>query len=84
MKKIVIPTAAAALFAAMSIANAASATGMIKSIDISKDTVTLDNGMIYWAPATVKISNFKVGEKVKITYTQTNGKMQLSALTPAA
>ncbi|MBV9244265.1 MAG: DUF1344 domain-containing protein, partial [Methylobacteriaceae bacterium] len=36
---------------------------MIKSID-TVDTVTLDNGSTYWAPSTVKLSGFKVGQKV--------------------
>ncbi|MBV9218408.1 MAG: DUF1344 domain-containing protein, partial [Methylobacteriaceae bacterium] len=50
---------------------------MIKSID-TVDTVTLDNGSTYWAPSTVKLSGFKVGQKVNITYTQANGKMEIS------
>ena len=84
MNKLLIPAAATALIAAMSIANAAEATGVIKNIDTMKDTVTLDNGATYQAPATVKLSGFKVGEKVNITYSQTAGKMEISAVKPAA
>ena len=83
MRNLVLPTVAAALFAAISVASAASASGMIKSID-TVDTVTLDNGSTYWAPSTVKLSGFKVGQKVNITYTQANGKMEISAVTPGA
>ena len=84
MRNLVLPAAAAALFAAISVASAASASGMIKSIDSVKDTVTLDNGSTYWAPSTVKLSGFKVGEKVNITYTQADGKMEISTVTPGA
>jgi Cu/Ag efflux protein CusF len=84
MRKILVPAAATALCAAMSIANAADATGVIKSIDTAKDTITLADGATYWAPATMKLSTFKVGQKVAITYSQSNGKMEVSAMKPAA
>ena len=84
MRKILIPAVVTALFAAVSIANAADATGVIKSIDTVKDTITLADGATYSAPASVKLSNYKVGQKVAITYTQSNGKMVVSALKPAS
>jgi Cu/Ag efflux protein CusF len=83
MKKIVAPTAALALLAGLSIAYAADATGVIKSIDPGKDVVTLDNGSTYMAPSSVKLSMFKVGEKVTVTYATANGKMEASAIKPA-
>jgi Cu/Ag efflux protein CusF len=84
MRTFVIPAAAVALLGAISVASAADATGVIKSIDAAKDMVTLDNGSSYTAPSTVKLTNFKVGQKVEITYTQSNGKMEISAMKPAA
>jgi Cu/Ag efflux protein CusF len=84
MRKILIPVVATALFAAVSIANAADATGVIKSIDTVKDTITLADGATYAAPASVKLSTYKVGQKVAITYTQSNGKMEASAVKPAS
>jgi Cu/Ag efflux protein CusF len=84
MRKILIPAVATALFAAVSIANAADATGVIKSIDTVKDTVTLADGATYSAPASMKLSSYKVGQKVAITYTQSNGKMEVSAMKPAS
>jgi Cu/Ag efflux protein CusF len=84
MQKLVIPAAAAALFAATSFAFAADAKGVIKSIDTAKDMMTLDSGATYWAPSSIKLSSFKVGEKVDVTYTQANGKMEISAVKPAA
>jgi Cu/Ag efflux protein CusF len=84
MRKILIPAAATALFAAASIANAADATGVIKSIDTVKDTITLADGATYHAPSSVQLSSFKIGQKVAITYSQSNGKMEVSAMKPAA
>jgi Cu/Ag efflux protein CusF len=46
--------------------------------------MTLDTGATYWAPASVKLSSFKVGQKVDVTYTQANGKMEISAVKPSA
>ena len=82
MRKIIVP-AVIALFAGASVAYAAEATGKIKSIDMSKDMVTLDNGSAYMAPSTVKLSGFKVGEKVSVNYTTNNGKMELNSIKPA-
>jgi Cu/Ag efflux protein CusF len=83
MKKVILPTIAAMLFAGASVAFAADATGAIKSIDTAKDTVTLDNGSTYVAPASVKLSNFKVGEKVSVNYSMSKGKMEASSIKPA-
>jgi Cu/Ag efflux protein CusF len=83
MRKILIPAAATALFAVVSIANAAEATGVIKSIDAANSTITLADGATYWAPASVKISHHKAGDKVDITYTEANGKKEVSAVKPA-
>ena len=49
-----------------------------------KDTVTLADGATYSAPASMKLSSYKVGQKVAITYTQSNGKMEVSAMKPAS
>lgn len=84
MRNLIIPGAAVALLAATSFAFAADATGTIKSINTTKAMMTLDNGSSYWAPASVKLSNFKVGEKVSVTYTMAKGKMEISSLKPSA
>ncbi len=82
MKKVLLP-AVIALFAGASVAYAADATGKIKTIDTTKDMVTLDNGTTYAAPSTVKLSDLKVGEKVTVDYTTSNGKMQINTIKPA-
>jgi Cu/Ag efflux protein CusF len=74
---------ATALLAIASAANAAEATGKIKSLDMTKDMVTLDNGSSYMAPKSMKLSDFKVGEKVTVSYTKTDDKMDVGSIKPA-
>jgi hypothetical protein len=74
---------AAALLGAASVAYAADATGTIKSLDMSKDMITLDNGSSYMAPKGMKLSDFKVGEKVTVSYTKTGDKMDAISIKPA-
>ena len=84
MRILIVPAAAMALVAALAQASAADMTGMIKSIDAAKDAITLDNGKVLSLPASTKIASFKVGEKVKVTYTESNNKMDVTAVVPAA
>ena len=84
MKKLMLTTAAAAFVAVTTVASAADMTGTIKSIDTAKDTITLDNGQVLSLPSSMKVASFKVGEKVKVTYTKSNNKMDVSSVTPAA
>jgi Cu/Ag efflux protein CusF len=74
---------ATALLGAASVAYAADATGIIKSLDVTKDMVTLDNGSTYLAPKNVNLSNFKVGEKVTVSYTKAGDKMDITTIKPA-
>ena len=43
----------------------------------------MDSGSTSMAPASVKLSSFKVGDKVTVNYTLSNGKMELSSIKPA-
>ncbi len=74
---------ATALFGAASVAYAADATGTIKSLDTTKDMITLDNGSTYVAPMSVKLSDFKVGEKVTVSYSKAGEKMDITSIKPA-
>ena len=74
---------AAALVGAASVAFAADATGTIKSLDMSKDMITLDNGSSCPAPKGAKLSDFKVGEKVTVSYTKAGDKMDATSIKPA-
>jgi len=83
MRMIAGAALAAALLGAASVAYAADATGTIKSLDMSKDMITLDNGSSYMAPKGMKLSDFKVGEKVTVSYTKTGDKMDAISIKPA-
>jgi Cu/Ag efflux protein CusF len=74
---------AAVVFGAASVAYAADATGTIKSLDMSKDMITLDNGASYVAPKSAKLSDFKVGEKVTVSYTKAGDRMDATSIKPA-
>ncbi len=84
MRMISTAVLATALLGVISAAYAADATGAIKSLDMTKDMITLDNGSTYMAPKSVKLSDFKVGEKVTVSYTKTGDKMDVTAIKPAA
>jgi uncharacterized protein (AIM24 family) len=83
MRMIAGAVLAAALLGAASVAYAADATGTIKSLDMSKDMITLDNGSSYMAPKSVKLSDFKVGEKVTVSYSKAGDKMDATSIKPA-
>jgi len=74
---------ATALLGAASVAYAANATGKIKSLDMTKDMVTLDSGSSYMAPKGVKLSSFKVGERVTVSYTKAGDKMDITSIKSA-
>jgi Cu/Ag efflux protein CusF len=76
--------AAAAILGAANLAYAAEATGTIKSIDMSKHEVTLNNGSTYDVAKSVKLDGLKVGEEVRLTYSQSGKAMEVTAIKPAA
>ncbi len=83
MRMLVGAVLTTALLSAASVAYAANATGKIKSLDMAKDRVTLDSGSSYMALKGVKLSNFKVGEKVTVSYTKAGDKMDITSIKPA-
>ena len=83
MKRIVAPLVAAFAMTAATYAFAADITSTIKSMDMTTHTVTLDNGIVYNFDSKFDLSKFKVGEKVKLTYSEQNGKYMGNALTAA-
>jgi Cu/Ag efflux protein CusF len=80
MRKSLGAAAIASLILGVSTAFAAEATATITSIDASKEMVVLDNGSTYIAPPTVKLTDFKVGQKVTVNYTSDNGKLMLTTI----
>jgi Cu/Ag efflux protein CusF len=84
MRMLVGAVLATALLGSESIAYAADATAKIKSLDMTKDMVTLDSGSNYVAPKNMKLSDFKIGEKVTVSYTKTGDKMDIGSMKPAS
>ena len=86
MRKLMIAASAAALLASVSFAVAAEATGAIQSIDATAGTVTLDSGQTFLLSADLKAqaANWKVGDKVKVTFEGEGANMTASAVAPAS
>jgi hypothetical protein len=58
-------------------------TGKIKSVDLMKHVVTLENGSTYKAARGVNITGLKAGQKVTLTYSGFGGTIEASAIAPA-
>jgi hypothetical protein len=85
MRKLMVAAGAAALLAASTIsAFAAEATGAISSIDTTAGTVTLEDGTVYVLPAGFDAATISVGDQVKITYDEADGKMTATMVEPAS
>jgi hypothetical protein len=86
MRKLMIAASAAALLATVSIAAATDVTGTIQSIDPSAGTLTLDNGQTFMlsSPMKKQAANWKVGDKVKITFSGSGANMNATAVSPAS
>lgn len=79
--------AVAALLTATCLSGAAlaasqTATGTIKALDAKDHTLTLDSGKSFSLPKNMKTSGLKTGEKVKITFETTGGKLVASKVRP--
>ena len=59
------------------------ATGRIKSVDLMRHVITLDDGSTYKVARGVNIKRMKVGEKVTVTTLKFGGTVEASAITPA-
>ena len=84
MRILVGAAVAASVIGVAGAALAAETTGVIKSLNSTKDVVTLDNGATYDVAKGVNLSHFKVGEKVTITYSQAGKMMDATAITRAS
>ena len=58
-------------------------TGKIKSVDLMKHVVTLENGSTYKAARGINIKVLKPGQKVSLTYSGFGGTIEASAIAPA-
>lgn len=59
-------------------AAAADAQGTIKSVDPKTDSITLSDGKTFVLSEGVEAETLKAGEKVKVTYSTTAGKLTAS------
>jgi Cu/Ag efflux protein CusF len=57
-------------------------TGRIKSIDLLRHIVTLEDGSTFKAERGVNIKRLKTGEKVTVTTSRFGGMIEASAITP--
>ena len=87
MGKVLNATAAAALLGAATTAFAAEpthkATGKIKSVDVMRHVIILEDGSTYKVARDVNIKRMKAGEKVTVTTSKFGGIIEASAITPA-
>ena len=59
------------------------ATGKIKSIDLMRHVIMLEDGTTYKVARGVNIKRVKAGEKVTVTTSSFGGTVEASAITPA-
>ena len=83
MRTILAAFAAASILGVATAAYAAEASGTIKDLDMSKHSVTLNNGSTYDVAKGVKLDGLKIGEKVTLTYSQSGKTIEATAIRPA-
>ncbi len=87
MGKVLNVVAAAVILSAATTAFAAEpahkATGTIKSVDVMRHVITLEDGSTYKVARGVNIKRMKAGEKVTVTTSKFGGTVEASAITPA-
>ena len=59
------------------------ATGRIKSVDVMRHVITLEDGSTYKIARGVSIKHMKAGEKVTVTTSKFGGTVEASAIAPA-
>ena len=80
MRKLLVVTATVATLIAATNAQAAEITGTVSSVNTKTDSITLNDGKAYVLPEGIEAESVKVGENVKVTFTQSKGQNRASAL----
>ena len=83
MKKLVATLIALPFLATAVFAAAETDTGTIKKVSSAKGTIELSDGKTFSVPKSIKLGQFKVNEKVTVTYNMTNGKMLATSVVAA-
>jgi hypothetical protein len=58
-------------------------TGRIKSVDLMRHVITLEDGSTYRVARGVNIKRIKAGERVTVTISKFGGTLEAAAITPA-
>jgi Protein of unknown function (DUF1344) len=86
MSKILSVFVIAGILSGATVALAAEAThttiGRIKSVDLMRHVITLEDGSTYKAARGVNIKRMKPGEKVRVTTSGFGGTIEASTITP--
>ena len=72
--------ASAILLATTAFAASMSATGVIKSVNMKLDAITLADGSVYTLSEGFEAETFKAGEKVAVVYNMKHGKMMATSV----
>jgi Cu/Ag efflux protein CusF len=87
MGKVLNVLAAAAILGAATTSFAAEpthkTTGRVKSVDLMRHVLTLEDGSTYRVERGVSIKRLKAGEKVTVTTSKFGGTVEISAIAPA-
>jgi Cu/Ag efflux protein CusF len=87
MGKVLNVVAAAAILSAATTAFAAETThrttGRIKSVDLMRHVILLEDGSTYKVARGVSLKRMKAGEKVTLTTSKFGGTLEALAITPA-
>jgi hypothetical protein len=87
MRKMLSLFVTVGILSAATVALAAEATtrttGKIKSVDLMRHVITLEDGSTYKVARGVNIKRMKVGEKVTVTTSGFGGTIEASVITPA-
>lgn len=77
--KIMVVVVSAGMFAAAT-AYAAETTGTVRSVNTKSDSITLSDGKVYVLPEGIEAESVKVGQRVKVKFSQSKGKNRVSSL----
>lgn len=64
---------------AVGTAYAAETTGTVRGVNTKSDSITLSDGKAYVLPEGIEAESVKVGQRVKIKFTQSKGRSRVSS-----
>ena len=79
MRKLLLIIVGVGMLAAAS-AHAAETSGTVRKVNTKSDAITLSDGRVYVLPEGIEAESVKIGQRVKIEFTQSKGKNRVSSL----